>query len=128
MAYWFAAIVGALSIVLLVRLVLEWRRYSRGGHIISRRQMMLRVASAIVLVLLLIMVGVGIRLPLTTAEAAFAYWAVALVLALAAIVMAIVDLTLLRRIFGRRRAESYRRLSSYLRAVDRRREGRVGPE
>ena len=128
MAYWFAAILGALSIVLLVRLMLEWQRYARGGHIISGRHMALRVASAVVLVALLVMVLGGAARHFESPETALAYWGVAVLLALAAMTMALVDLSLLRRSYGRRRAEGFRRLSSYLRALDRRRDESGGSQ
>lgn len=125
MAYWFAAILGALSLALLVRLVLEWRHYARGGRIITREHLALRIASAIVLVLLLAMVVVGTTVEFRSPEMAFAYWGGSLGLALTAVITAIVDLALLRRRFGRRRAERYLRLSKYLRALDRQRTDRV---
>lgn len=122
MARWFAAIAGLLALVLLVRLLFEWRRYATCGHLITRRQMTLRVASAIDLLLLLALVVVGARLDFATAEAAFAWWAMCLVLALAAMVMAVVDLRMLRATHGKRRAESYRKLSQYIRRLEQSRE------
>ncbi|MGI5818822.1 MAG: hypothetical protein ACOX9R_12070 [Armatimonadota bacterium] len=128
MARWYAALLGLLALVLLVRLVFEWRRYASGGHVIGRRQMALRVASAVDLLVLLALVLLGARLHFPTAEAAFVYWAICLALAAAAMVMAIVDLKMLRRTHGRRRAESYRRLSVYIRRLERGREGQAPPK
>lgn len=127
MAQWFAAILGLLALVLLVRLVFEWRRYASGGHVIGRRQMALRVASAIDLLVLLALVMVGARLGFATAGIAAVWWAVCLGLALAAMVMAVIDLTMLRRNHGKRRAESYRKLSMYIRRLEQSREGKVPP-
>jgi hypothetical protein len=122
MARWFAAILGLLALVLLVRLAFEWRRYASGGHVITRRQMTLRVVSAVDLLLLLALVLAGVRLDFATAEAAFAWWTVCLILALAAMIMAVVDLRMLRTTHGRRRAESYRKLSEYIRKLEQSRE------
>jgi len=127
MAPWFAATLGLLALVLLVRLAFEWRRYAGGGHVIGRRQMALRIASAVVLVLLLGLVMVGARLRFGSAGAAFAYWALCLGLALAAMMMALLDLRLVRRTRVRRRAESYRRLSAYIRKLEQSRGERVPP-
>lgn len=124
MAPWFASVLGLLALVLLLRLVFEWRRYAGGGHIISRRQMTLRVASAVMLLVLLALVMLGARLDFAGAEAALAYWAVCLVLALAAMILAIIDLAILRRKHGERRAESYRKLSMYIRRLE---QGREAP-
>ncbi|MFP4249863.1 MAG: hypothetical protein ACLFU7_09415 [Armatimonadota bacterium] len=125
MARWFAAILGLLALVLLVRLVLEWRRYVTGRHVIGRRQMTLRIVSAVDLVVLLALVltGAGVNFP--TATSAFVYWAACLVLALAAMIMAIADLRMLKRTHGERRAESYRKLSMYIRRVEQSRERRA---
>lgn len=123
MAPWFALVLGLLGLVLLIRLVFEWRRYASGGHIITQRQMRLRVASAVLLLVLLALVLAGARIDFATAEAAFGYWAVCLALALAAMVMAIYDLCLLRRTRAGRRAESYRKLSMYIRSLEQQRDG-----
>jgi hypothetical protein len=123
MARWFAVVLGLLALVLLVRLVFEWRRYATGGHVISKRQMSLRVASAVDLLVLLALVLVGARLEFATAEIAFVYWAACLALAVAAMVMAIMDLKILRRVHGERRAESYRKLSQYIRRLEQSRDG-----
>lgn len=127
MGYLLGAIVGALCLVLMIRLVLEWRRFARGGHIISGRQMALRVASAVLLLGLLAMVAAGARIQFESAETALAYWGGALVLALLAMMLAIADIGILRRRYADRRAESYRRLSSYIRSVERRRDSGAGP-
>ncbi len=126
MAPWFASVLGLLALVLLVRLVFEWRRYASGGHIISRRQMGLRIASAVVLLVLLALVMVGVRLDFVTASSAMAFWAVCLLLAVTAMIMAIYDLAMLRRRSGAHRAERYRRLSMYIRKLEQSREGQ-GP-
>ena len=126
MAPWFASVLGLLALVLLVRLVFEWRRYASGGHIISRRQMGMRVASAVILLLLLALVMTGARIQFASAEGAFVYWAVCLLLALAAMIMAMFDLAMLRRTRGRHRAESYRKLSMYIRKLEQSRD-RQGP-
>lgn len=128
MARWFAALLGLLALVLLVRLVLEWRRYAAGGHVIGRRQMTLRVVSAVDLLVLLALVLTGARLEFPSAEAAAVYWGICLALALAAMVMAIADLKMLRRTRGRRRAESYRKLSMYIRRLEQTRERQVPPK
>ncbi|MFO8078941.1 MAG: hypothetical protein R6V07_01425 [Armatimonadota bacterium] len=125
MARWFAAILGLLALALLVRLFLEWRRYVTGRHVIGRRQMTLRVVSALDLVVLLALVLTGARLDFPTATSAFVYWAVCLVLALAAMIMAIADLGMLRRTHEERRAESYRKLSMYIRRLEQSRERRA---
>lgn len=125
MARWFVAVPGLLALVLLVRLALEWRRYVTGEHVIGRRQMMLRIASAGDLLVLLALVLVGAKLDFTTTSSAFAYWAACLVLALAAMIMAIADLRMLRKTHGRRRAESYRKLSIYIRRLEQSRERKV---
>jgi len=127
MARWFAAILGLLALVLLVRLALEWRRYVTGGHVIGRRQMALRVASAVDLVVLLALVLAGARLDFHTAGAALIYWVTCLALAVAAMVMAIIDLRILRATHGKRRAESYRRLSMYIRRLEQTRKEKVRP-
>jgi signal transduction histidine kinase len=124
MARWFAGVLGLLALVLLVRLVLEWRRYATGGHVIGRRQMTLRVVSAVDLVVLLALVLTGAGIDFPTATSVFVYGAVCLVLALAAMIMAIVDLRMLRTTHGERRAESYRRLSMYIRRLEQSRERR----
>jgi len=123
MAYFFAGGLVLLAAALVARLVGEWRRYAGGGHVITRRQLVLRVASAVDLVLLLALLGVGARLRFTSAEAGIAYWGACLILALVAMALAGWDLRLVRRIFRRRRAESYRRLSCYIRALERSRGG-----
>lgn len=128
MARWFAAVLGLLALALLVRLVLEWRRYATGGHVIGRRQMTLRVVSAVDLLVLLALVLTGARIHFPSAEAAAIYWGICLVLALAAMVMAITDLKMLRQTRGRRRAESYRKLSMYIRRLEQTREGPVPPK
>ena len=122
MAGWFAAILGLLALVLLLRLLFEWRRYASGGTIIGSRQMMLRVASAGVLMVVLVLVMVGARLHFTSPEVAFAYRAGCLALVLLAMLMALLDLFLLRRTRGRWRAESYRRLSTYIRRLEKSRD------
>ncbi len=118
MARWFAAVLGLLALVLLVRLVLEWRRYATGEHVIGRRQMTLRVVSAVDLLVLLALVIVGATLDFSSAGSAFLYWAACLLLALAAMIMAIVDVKMLRKTHGERRAERYRRLSTYIRRLE----------
>jgi len=128
MASWFAAILGLLALVLLVRLVFEWRRFASGGHLIGSRQMTLRVASAAILVIVLGLVLAGARLRFTSAEAAFAYWAVCLALVLLAMLMALVDLTLLRRKRGKWRAESYRKLSTHIRGMEKSRDEQAPPK
>jgi hypothetical protein len=85
--------------------------------------MMLRVVSAADMVLLVVLLGAGARLRFSSVEVAVAYWALCLVLAVAAMVLAGWDLRLLRRSLRRRRAESYRRLSSYIRILERSRDG-----
>ena len=127
MARWFAAALGLLALVLLVRLVLEWRRYVTGGHVIGRRQMTLRVISAVDLIVLLTLVVLGAGMDFATPGVAFIYWATCLALALAAMIMAIIDLRMLRKTHGERRAESYRRLSTYIRHLERSRDGKVAP-
>jgi len=118
MAQVFGAALGVLGVALLARLVVEWRRYAEGTHLITRRQMALRIASAIDLVVLLGLVGLGARLRFTTAEGAAIYWSICLVLAFVAVLLAIWDLRLLRRAAGHRRAESLRRLSQYIRRLE----------
>ena len=128
MAPWFAAILGVLALVLLVRLAFEWRRFARGGHIIGRRQMMLRVASAVVLMLVLGLVLAGMGLTFHSAEAAFTYWVICMTLVVLAMLMALLDLTLVRRKHGKWRAESYRRLSEYIRGLQKSREEQAPPK
>lgn len=118
MARWFAAVLGLFALVLLARLMLEWRRYASGKHIIGRRQMVLRVVSAVDLLVLLTLVVVGALIDFPGAGVAFLYWAACLLLALAAMIMALVDLKMLRTAHGERRAERYRRLSTYIRRVE----------
>lgn len=118
MAQWFGAGLALLAGILLARLAWEWHRYARGGHIITRRQMTLRIASAVDLVVLLVLVAIGARLDFASATWMVVYWAVCLGLALAAMIMALLDLRLLRRTIGRRRAERYRRLSEYIRRLE----------
>ena len=84
---------------------------------------MLRVVSAADMLLLVVLLGAGTRLRFSSVEVAVAYWALCLVLAVAAMVLAGWDLRLLRRSLRRRRAESYRRLSSYIRILERSRDG-----
>lgn len=127
MAHWFAAMLGLLALVLLVRLALEWRRYASGGHVIGRRQMALRIASAVDLIVLLALVLMGTRIGLQSATAALIYWMTCMALAFAAMVMAIIDLKILRATHGKRRAESYRRLSMYIRRLERSRNKKVSP-
>lgn len=123
MAYFFAGALVLLAAALVARLVGEWRHYADGEHVITWRQLILRVASAADLVLLLVLLGVGTRLRFASVEAGIAYWGLCLVLALTAMVLAGWDLRLVRRVFRRRRAESYRRLSRYIRALERSRGG-----
>lgn len=123
MAYFFAGALVLLAAALVARLVGEWRHYADGEHVITRRQLILRVASAADLVLLLALLGVGTRLRFASVEAGIAYWGLCLVLALTAMALAGWDLRLVRRVFRRRRAESYRRLSRYIRALERTRGG-----
>ncbi|MGD9496894.1 MAG: hypothetical protein AB7Y46_11380 [Armatimonadota bacterium] len=118
MAYLIAALLGALGVVLLARLLVEWRRYVEGNHLITRPQMILRVISAVDLVLLLVLIAAGARVGFGSAEAALAYWGLCLLLAFAAIALAAWDLLLVRRGWGRRRAESFRRLSVYIRRLE----------
>ncbi|GEM_PF-5136029 len=125
MAGWFATILGLLALVLLLRLLFEWRRYASGGAIISGRQLVLRIASAAVLMVVLVLVMVGARLRFTSPEVAFAYWAGCLALVVLAMLMALLDLVLLRRTRGRWRAESYRRLSTYIRRLEKTRDEQV---
>lgn len=125
MAVWFAGILGLLAAVLLARLIWEWRRYARGGHVITQRQLYLRIASAADLIVLLGLIAAGVQIDFSTPEQAFAYWGICLALALVAMVLALWDLALLRRNYGRRRAESYRRLSNYLRRLTERQEHQV---
>lgn len=128
MALWFGGALALLAIILLARLALEWRRYASGRHVISRRQMTLRFASAVDLVLLLALIVFGTQIRFPTAEAAFTYWAGCVALATVAMAMAVMDLRLLRRTSARRRAESYQRLSAYIRQVERSRRLRVPPQ
>ncbi len=128
MAQLFGGALGVLGVALLARLVLEWRRYSEGTHLITRRQMVLRAVSAADLVLLLGLVGVGARVGFTTAKGAAVYWSICLLLAFVAIVLALWDLRLLRGAAGCRRAESMRRLSQYIRRLEQSRGGRVPPQ
>lgn len=123
MAYFFAGALVLLAGALIARLVGEWRRYAGGQHVITRRQMGLRIASAADLVVLLALVGAGARIRFSNVESGIAYWGACIVLAVAAMVLAGWDLRLLRRTFQRRRAESYRRLSSYIRQLERSRAG-----
>jgi TRAP-type C4-dicarboxylate transport system permease large subunit len=123
MAYLFAGVLLLLAAALVARLVAEWRRYAGGKSVITRRQMMLRVVSAADMLLLVVLLGAGTRLRFSSVEVAVAYWALCLVLAVAAMVLAGWDLRLLRRSLRRRRAESYRRLSSYIRILERSRDG-----
>ncbi len=127
MAYLFGGALGVLGVALLVRLVVEWRRYADGKHFITRRQMILRIASAVDLLVLLVLVAAGVRVGFGSAETAFAYWGACLVLAFAAMALAAWDLSLLRRTRGRRRAESFRRLSTYVRRLEQSRGDRVPP-
>ncbi len=125
MAQWFAGALGLLAFLLLARLFWEWRRYAAGGHLITRRQMVLRVASAVDLVLLLVLIALGARIEFSTAQGAFAYWGLCLLMALGAMAMAVADLSLLRGTYGRRRAERFRRLSMYIRTLEQSRGGQV---
>ena len=118
MAQLFGGALGVLGVALLARLVVEWRRYADGTHLITRRQMVLRIASAIDLVVLLGLVGLGAAIGFTTARAAAVYWSICLALAFLAVVLALWDLRLLRRAAGHRRAESLRRLSQYIRQLE----------
>lgn len=128
MAQFFGGALGVLGVVLLVRLTIEWRRYARGVHLISRSQMIGRIISAGVILALLMLVAVGMRVEFRTAEFAAIYWSICLALAFAAIVLAIWDLRVLRRRTKQRRAESYRRLSAYIRTLERAREDQVPPQ
>lgn len=123
MPYLPAGVLALLAVALVVRLAAEWRRYTRGEHIISRQQMGLRVASAGDLMLLLVLVAVGARMHFSSFAAAVAYWGLCLLLAVGAIALAGWDLRLLGRVGRQRRAESYRRLSAYIRRLERSREG-----
>ncbi len=128
MAHFFGGALGVLGVVLLARLGIEWRRYALGVHLISRRQMILRAVSAAVLLVLLVLVGLGMYVGFRTAEFAATYWSICLVLAFTAIVLAIWDLRVVRRTAGLRRAESFRRLSAYIRTLERAREDQVPPQ
>jgi len=127
MAQLFGAVLGVLGVALLARLVLEWRRYSEGTHLITRRQLILRAVSAADLVVLLGLVAIGARVGFVSAEGAAVYWTICLVLAFVAIVLALWDLRLLRGAAGRRRAQSMRRLSQYIRRLEQSRGGQVPP-
>ncbi len=128
MAQLFGGALGVLGVALLARLAVEWRRYSAGTHLITRRQMILRVVSAADLVVLLVLVGVGAHLGFTTARGAATYWMSCLALAFVAIVLALWDLRLLRSAAGRHRAEGMGRLSRYIRRLEQSRGGRVPPQ
>jgi len=128
MRAWLLSIaVAVLGVALLARLVLEWRRYSEGTHLITRRQLILRAVSAADLVVLLGLVAIGARVGFVSAEGAAVYWTICLVLAFVAIVLALWDLRLLRGAAGRRRAQSMRRLSQYIRRLEQSRGGQVPP-
>jgi len=129
MSQWMAALLGLVAAALLGRLVGEWRRYARGEHIISSRQLALRAISAVLLVVLLALVVVGTNLQFKTVASEFIYWGICMVLAGAAIMLAMVDLWQVRRYARAKRAEMYQRISSYMRQVGERwRAGRAGDE
>ncbi len=121
MSDWVALLLGLVAVGLLGRLGVEWGRYARGEHVISGRQLGLRVASGIVLVALLAMVAVGVRLEFGRVQSTAVYWGVSMLLAGAAMMLAVLDLFQVRRSARRRRAEIYRRISSYIRQVSERR-------
>ena len=110
------AIVAA---VLLLALAREWTRYARGDHIISRRQMAVRVTTCVLLVAVLAMVVVGVRLRFDTFDAVLTYWGIAMSLAAIAMGLAVWDLRQVRSYARDRRAESFGRLSAYIRRLER---------
>jgi peptidoglycan/LPS O-acetylase OafA/YrhL len=129
MSQWIAAVLGLVAAGLLGRLAVEWQRYARGEHIITRKQLGLRAASGLVVVALLALVVVGVSLEFTRAQSAALYWSACLVLAAAAIMLAMADLWQVRKTARARRAEIYRRISAYIRQVgERRRADRTADE
>ena len=119
MGYVLGPVLGVLACVVLVALMREWTRYRRGEHVISARQMAVRASTGVLLVGLLIMVTVGVRLVFQTFDAAMAYWGIVMALSALAIGAATWDLRQVRRWARRERAESYGRLSAYIRQLER---------
>lgn len=119
MASIIGAVLGVLAAALLLALAREWRRYARGDHTISRPQMVVRATACALLVGQLLMVAVGVRLHFASFDAVLAYWGIAMVLSALAIGLAVWDLRQVRNYARRSRAESFGRLSAYIRRLER---------
>lgn len=113
---------GVLALVLVLAIAREWSRYRRGTHFITRRQMIMRAVAAALLIATLGMIAVGMSRRFADFDAVLAYWGVGMSLAALAMALATWDLRILRSRSRRKRAESYGRMSVYIRQIDRRRE------
>ncbi len=122
MSYALGIGLGVLAIVLVMAIAREWSRYRRGTHFITRRQMIMRAISAGLLIGTLGMIAAGMSRRFADFDAVLGYWGVGLSLAALAMGLATWDLRILRTRSRRRRAESYGRMSAYIRQIDRRRD------
>ena len=122
MSYALGIGLGVLALLLMAAIAREWARYRRGTHFITRRQMIMRAISATLLIGVLGMIGAGMSRRFADWDAVLGYWGVGLSLAALAMGLATWDLRILRSRSRRRRAESYGRMSAYIRQIDRRRE------
>ncbi len=129
MSYALGIGLGVLALVLVMAIAREWSRYRRGTHFITRRQMIMRAISTGLLIGTLGMIGAGMSRRFADFDAVLGYWGIGLSLAALAMGLATWDLRILRTRSRRRRAESYGRMSVYIRQIDRRRESeRAGGE
>jgi uncharacterized membrane protein YbhN (UPF0104 family) len=121
MSYALGIGLGVLALVLVAAIAREWSRYRRGTHFITRRQMIIRAICAAVLISALGMIAVGMSRRFADFDAVLTYWGIGLSLAALAMGLATWDLRILRSRSRRRRAESYGRMSVYIREIERRR-------